>query len=197
VVEHSLGKGEVDSSILSGSTRKQQRNQHLLETLSQVAGHWRKSALTLHSRDRCSACVEGPRQGRTACILIRFWPNSEVTPGEPPAGGRFPGWPGADCAARWRSASSFSRANSSAPAPNRTARQTDRRLRAAHFAKHVHTGSTHLHKHRAHRQRCSARSRPRTRYANIYMQLAESCRTGGSTVAFSGINKYGGPSSSV
>src|SRR3954451_17134649 len=29
VVEHSLGKGEVDSSILSGSTRKFKRNQHL------------------------------------------------------------------------------------------------------------------------------------------------------------------------
>ena len=29
VVEHSLGKGEVDSSILSGSTRKSLKNQHL------------------------------------------------------------------------------------------------------------------------------------------------------------------------
>jgi hypothetical protein len=66
VVEHSLGKGEVDSSILSGSTRKDQSNQELPASHAEVDRIKLKPALTMHSPQRCLACVEGDRMVNAA-----------------------------------------------------------------------------------------------------------------------------------
>jgi hypothetical protein len=68
VVEHPLGKGEVVSSILTGSTRKFAQIRHVLSTISFVAAEGVEREFCRRTEEISGICLTGSRGATSASV---------------------------------------------------------------------------------------------------------------------------------